>query len=171
MNTTQSTQHTLPATDRQVPAGIGAYSIKAYKSMLTDTGLRDTAKLYRGATLVGSVNGDDFGGQTYLRPESMDEHALFVNACGDETEEDVLNALMLNALAAQEMNKVLRKGKLLFVRAGEAVTEPRTINLPMSKTTLSDIKTMLAKEEFQTGLAKKFGAGSRFWDSQVWVNM
>lgn len=163
--------HTLPATHRQVPSGIAEYSIKSYKAMVTNTGLRDTANLYRGSTLVGSVNGDDFGGQTYLRPESMEEHALFVEACGDVPEEDVLNALMLDALATQELNKELRKGQLLYVRAGEDVKEPRVINLPMPKTTLGDVKAMLAKDEFATGLAKKFGAGSRFWNSQTWVTV
>ncbi len=171
MSNHANTQHTLPATDRQVPAGIAAYSIKAYKSMLTARGLADTANLYRGNTLVGSIHGDDNGGQTYLRPESMDEHQRLVEACGDVPEEDVLNALMLDALATQELNKELRKGQLLYVRAGEDVKEPRVINLPMPKTTLGDVKAMLAKEEFRTGLAKKFGDGSRFWDSQTWVTV
>lgn len=170
-NHTSTQTHTLPATDHEVPAGIATYSIKAYKSMLTARGLADTANLYRGNTLVGSIHGDDNGGPTYLRPESMDEHQRFVDACGDETEESILNALMLNTLAARELNKELRKGQLLYVRAGEDVIEPRVINLPIPKTTLGDVKAMLAKEEFRTGLAKKFGDGSRFWDTEKWVTV
>lgn len=169
MNTTQNTQHTLPATHQQVPVGLSEYSIKTYQSMVTSRGLADTANLYRGSVLVGTIHGDDFGGQTYLRAASVEEHKTFQDACGGSDEETVLNALMLDALHAQELNKELRKGQLVFVRAGDDVNEPRAIKLNIQKVSLSDIRNMWTKPDYRTGFAKKFGAGAKVWDSQVWV--
>lgn len=170
-NHTSTQTHTLPATGHELPAGLAEYTVKAYKSMMTANGLADTGNLYRGGTLVGSIHGDDNGGQTYLRPESMDEHQRFVDACGEQTEESVLNALMLDTLAARELNKETRKGHLVFTRAGADQDDQRVLNMRTGNVPLSDVKNMLAKDHFQQGLAKKFGDGARFWDTEKWVTV
>lgn len=173
MNTTESTEKTftLPATGQEVPAGIAAYTVKGYKSMTTANGLADTANLYRGTTLVGSIHGDDNGGGTYLRPESMEEPALFVETIGDESEEDVLDALMRDTLTARELNKEVRKGRLLLVPVGGSLTEPRIIDLPVAKATLSEVKAMLDKPKFLDGFGRKFGSGTRIWNTRTWVTL
>jgi len=77
MTTATATVITLPASEAQIVDD--GYSIKAYKSLASRNGVAYNANLYHGKTLVGTIQNEGRGGNTWFSPNSAAARIDFEN--------------------------------------------------------------------------------------------